>query len=137
MRNKLILWVVLFVAGLLVGFMPQYSKAKAPHRELSKGTQELASSRVKLQLCHLQDLAAMTYLEATRQNYGSAAEQSSRFFKEAQEFANQTTEASLKTAFEGVLSARDTITAGLAKGNPAVVADLQALLLKMHELAAR
>ena len=137
MRNKLILWVVLFVAGLLVGFIPQYSKVKALRQELSTDTQELASSRVNLQLCHLQDLAAMTYLDATRQNYGSAAEQSSRFFKEAQEFANQTTEANLKRALEGVLSARDTITAELAKGNPAVVADLQALLLKTHELAAR
>lgn len=137
MRNKLILWVVLFVAGLLVGFIPQYSKVKALRQKLSTDTQELASSRVNLQLCHLQDLAAMTYLDATRQNCGSAAEQSSRFFKETQEFANQTTEANLKRALEGVLSARDTITAELAKGNPAVVADLQALLLKMHELAAR
>jgi hypothetical protein len=137
MRNKLVLWVVLFVAGLLVGFIPQYSTVRALRRELSTKTQELASSRAKLQLCHFHDLAAMTYLEATRQNYGSAAEQSSRFFKEAQELASRTTEPDLKRALEDVLNARDTITAELAKGAPAVVADLQALLVKTHELAGR
>jgi len=51
--------------------------------------------------------------------------------------ANQTTEANIKKALEGVLSACDTITAELAKGNPAVVVHLQALLLKTHELVAR
>jgi len=137
MRKRVLLWLFLFIAGFLLGFVPQYQKARSLRSEVSMSTQELTSVRLQLQVCKLQDWLAMTYLEASRKNYASAAEYSSRFFSETQHFVSQPVQTDLKAMLEGVLSARDTITARLAKGDPAVLNELEGLLTTMHAAAER
>src|SRR5512146_556696 len=132
MRNRLVLWLVLLVAGFLAGFVPQYLKAERRAAELATTKQQLDSCRVETQLSQLRDIAAMMYLEATRKNYGIAQKHSQRFFDQVQQATAQTTDPAVKTTLEGILKLRDPITATLAKGDAAVLSDLQLVLTNIE-----
>lgn len=132
MRNRLILWLVLLVAGFLAGFIPQYVKTRRSTTELSNTKQQLASCRVGSQLSQLRDTAAMMYLEATRKNYGTAEEHSRRFFDQVQQATTQAVDPTVKKTLDDVLKLRDPITASLAKGDPAVLSDLQLVLTNIE-----
>ena len=69
MKRKLILWFVLFMAGLLIGFVPQYFEVRRLERETSAANQHLASCRFDGRLCDARELLARSYLEANRKNY--------------------------------------------------------------------
>lgn len=132
MRNRLILWLVLLVAGFLAGFIPQYLKAQRSSAEHSNIKQQLASCRMETQLSQLRDAAAMMYLEATRKNYGTAEEHSRRFFGQVQQATTQTADPAIKKTLDDALKLRDPITAALAKGDPAVLSDLQLVLTNVE-----
>jgi hypothetical protein len=135
MKNRLILWLVLLLIGFLAGFIPQYIKAQRAVSELSSAKQQLSSCQLANRLAQLRDTAALMFLEATRKNYGIAGEHSRRFFEEGQQIAAQTTDAGLRTSLQQLLNSHDAITAQLAKGDPAVVTELETLLMKAeHDL---
>jgi len=135
MKNRLILWLVLLLIGFLAGFIPQYIKAQRAVSELSSAKQQLSSCQLANRLAQLRDTAALMFLEATRKNYGIAGEHARRFFEEGQQIAAQTTDAGLRTSLQQLLNSRDAITAQLAKGDPAVVTELETLLMKAeHDL---
>ena len=131
--KKLILWLVLLLIGFLAGFIPQYTRAQQARSQLQTVKQQLSTCQLGNRLAQLRDNAALTYLEATRKNYGLAAEHSSRFFDQARQVADQTTDATLRSSLEQLLSTRDTITSELAKGIPDVVPQLEALLMKAEQ----
>jgi hypothetical protein len=130
MKNRLIPWLALLLVGFLVGFVPQYNKMRRLGSELESVKQQLSSCQLGSRLSQLRDTAALIYLEATRKNYGLAGEHSARFFDEAHQLAEQTSEGTLRTSLQELLASRDVITAGLAKGDPAVVPELQTLLAR-------
>ncbi len=123
MKNKVILIAAALVAVFLVGFVPQAVKA-------SRLDSELRQSRAALAGADLRDLAGVAYVQANQKNYGLAAETSARFFNRAREVANQTEDANRRKAIEDLLAPRDRITAELAKGDAAVIGDLQDLFMK-------
>lgn len=131
MKNKLILWGVLLAGGFLLGLVPQYMKTRQQGGELAGARQQLAGCQASAQLATLRDQAALMYLQANRMNYGSAADESRRFFDEAQRIAAETTDAGIKKALSDVLGKRDAITAALARGDAAVITDLQQLVEKL------
>ena len=132
MRNRLVLWLVLLVAGFLAGFIPQYLRAQRGSAQLSNTEQQLASCRVEMQLSQLRDTAAMMYLETTRRNYGTAQDHSRRFFDQVQQATGQTADPAVKKTLDDVLKLRDPIIAALAKGDPAVLSDLQLVLTNIE-----
>jgi hypothetical protein len=75
-------------------------------------------------------LIGLAYLQANQKNYGLAAETTARFFNRVREVAHQTPDGSRRKSLEDLLAPRDRITAQLAKGDPAVIADLQALFIQ-------
>jgi hypothetical protein len=133
MKNKLILWFVLLLVGLLAGFVPQYLKVRRLSLELTEAKQQLDSCQASLALSQLRDTAAVLYLEVTRKNYGIAEKYSGRLFGQIQQMASKTPDPTLKTTLEDILKARDRVTAALAKGDPAVVTDLQPIMTKLQE----
>ena len=135
MKNRLILWLVLLLVGFLAGFVPQYNKVRRLGSELESVKQQFSSCQLGGRLAQLRDTAALMYLEATRQNYGIAGEHSTRFFDQAKQLAEETSDGALRTSLQELLRSRDVITAELAKGNSAVVPELQSLLVKAeHDL---
>ncbi len=125
MRN-FVKWVIVFVVGLLIGFIPQYWKAQTLRGRLN-------SCSATVDLSKVQQSAALTYVAATQLNYGVASGYAQTFFASAQSLQGRTTDASLKDLLSQVLAARDKITGDLAKGSAEVVGELQPLVLKLEQ----
>jgi len=123
MTSKALVIVVALVAAFLIGFVPQYVKASRVESELRQSREAYAGAE-------LRDLIGLAYLQANQKNYGLAAETSGRFFSRVPEIANETQDAIKRKAIDDLLAPRDRITAELAKGDAAVVGDLQDLFIK-------
>ena len=121
---KIIAGVGLLLIVFLVSFLPPYIKSTRLNDELREARQENSMSE-------LRDLAAQVYFQAIQKNYGLAAGTSARFFNKVQQ------DASSSKAIADLASFRDKITAGLAKGDPAVLNDLQALFVKTRQATGR
>ncbi len=126
MPKKLIVAAVAVIAAFLLGFVPQYVKANRLENELRQSRQETAGAE-------LRDLIALAYVQANQKNYGLAAETSTRFFSRLRHRASQEADASRRKTLEGLLAVQDKVTAELAKGDPAVIGDLQELFVKVRE----
>jgi hypothetical protein len=126
MKNKTVVAAIALITVFLVGFVPQYVKVSRLENELRQSRQETAGAE-------LRDLIGFTYVQASQKNYGLAAETSSRFFNRVREVANQTQEVNRRKGLEDLLALRDSVTAALAKGDAAVMGDLQQLFLKARQ----
>jgi hypothetical protein len=131
--SKIIVGLVLIGIVFLIGFFPQYVKVARLEEEVSKVKQDLASCQVRGRLAELRDLAALMYLEASQKNYGLAGGHSTRYFDQVRQAMNQPGDPALKQRLKEILDLRDTITAGLARGEAEIVAEVQSLLIKTHE----
>ncbi len=130
MRNKTVVAAIALLAVFLVGFVPQYVKANRLNAELRQSRQEMAGAQTR-------DLIGLAYVQANQKNYGLAAETSGRFFSRVREMANQTQDAASRKTLEDLLALRDRITAELAKGDAAVMGDLQELFVKTRRATLR
>jgi hypothetical protein len=128
-KNRTIVVAVLLVVVFLAGFLPSYAKANRLENELREARREHS-------LAQLRDLSGLAYFHASQKDYGLAASTTTRFFDRTREVANQTPDSSVRRSLEDLLSLRDSITAELAKGNPAVLSDLQALFVKTRHATA-
>lgn len=129
MRDKIIVVAVLLVVVFLAGFLPSYAKANRLENELREARRDLS-------LAQLRDLACLAYFQANQKDYGLAAGTSTRFFDRTREAASQSPDLIVRKSLEDLLSLRDPITAGLAKGDPGVLSDLQALFVKTRQATA-
>ena len=133
MRRKLTVWIGLFVAGFLFGYILQYTTLHRVQGELTASTNQLGSCRREEQSSHLRDTATRMYLEVAQRNYGKAGEYSKSLFDEAQRIASSTDDPVLRKVLVDTLAARDQITANLAKGDDAVLSQIQPLLLELEQ----
>ena len=126
MKNRVIVIAVVVVAAFLLGFLPQYVKAQHLESELHAAQQANAGG-------DLRDLIAQVYVQANQKNFGLAAETASRYFNRAREMASQSSNATAKSTLDGALTLRDKVTAQLAKGDSAVMGDLQDLFNRTQQ----
>ena len=127
--TKIALVLLLSIAAFLGGYLPQHSK-------VNKLEDELREARRQSTFARLRDLSGLAYIQASQKNYGLASKTCAAFFTVVQEVINQTTDAAAKTPYEELLSAREKINAGLAKGDAEVMNDLHPLFLKTQQVAA-
>lgn len=125
-KNNIIVVAVLLVVVFLGGFVPASVKAHRLENELREAQREQG-------LAQLRDLAGLTYFQANRKDYGLAGGTATRFFDRAQIAANQAPDARARKPLQDLLSLRDPVTAGLAKGDPGVLGDLQTLFLNTRQ----
>ncbi|MBA2677376.1 MAG: hypothetical protein H0U76_03120 [Ktedonobacteraceae bacterium] len=135
MRNKLILWFALLIAGFLVGSIPLYSRSQRLQQELSVSTKQIESCHANEQFSQLRDTASMMYLEAEQKNYGKAGGLSGEFFDQAQRIASSTEDPPLRNLLRDILATRDQITANLAKGDTAALSAIQSVVLNLEQKA--
>jgi ABC-type dipeptide/oligopeptide/nickel transport system permease component len=128
-KNSIVVVAVLLVVVFLAGFLPSYVKANRLENELRAAGWEHS-------LAQLRDLASLAYFQASRKDYGLAASTSTQFFDRTREAVNKATDSSIRKPLEDLLSLRDPITAKLAKGDPGVLSDLQALFVKTRQATA-
>jgi hypothetical protein len=129
-----IVLVALVVGAFLAGYIPGRSQLASARGELQMTEQTLAGCEERLKLARLRDLIGRMYLNSTEKNFGLAAERASEYFNLARDMAGQTRSADLAAAFNEISRSRDTVTAGLANGDPAVLGELRALFHKTLDL---
>jgi hypothetical protein len=84
-RTKLIAAVVVLAVVFLLGFVPQYGKARALRSEVDAGQAHIVALQWKLKLAELRDLMGLIYLETNQKNYGVARQHSTHFFTKARQ----------------------------------------------------
>ena len=129
MTSKFVVVVALLVVAFLAGFLPTYAKANRLENQLREARREQS-------LAQLRDLSCLAYFQASQKDYGLAAGTSTRFFDRTRETAKQEPDASVGKPLEDLLSLRDKITAELARGDPGVLSDLQALFVRTRQATA-
>ena len=135
MRRKLVLWLVVLIAGFLTGFILQYARLQGVQQELSASTKQLGSCQANEQLSQLRDTATMMYLEVAQKNYGQAGDYSKQFFDQGQRIASSTDDSALRNLLRDTLATRDKITADLAKGDAAALSEIQLVLSNLEQIA--
>jgi len=128
-KNRVIVAAICFVVVFLVGFAPQYSKARRLENELRKMRLDYAGAE-------LRDLAGLAYIQATQKNFGLAQDTVKQFFDRAGDVANQMTDAKGRKALEDLMTFRERVVAELAKADPSAVGDLQDLFMKSRQATA-
>ena len=118
--------IVLFVAGFLLGFIPQHKKA-------SDLTKQLETARLESKLREIRALASLSYIDATKLNYGSAAEDSERMFGVAREVANDTKDDGLRSSLNGLATFRETVMDKLRAADASVLEPLQQIVQKTQK----
>ena len=122
-KTVAIVGTVLFLAGFLLGFIPQ-------HQIASKLAMQLETARLQSKLREIRELASLSYIDAAKLNYGSAAEDSERMFGLAREVANDTKDDALRNSLNGLSTFRDTVMSKLRSADPSVLELLQQIVQK-------
>lgn len=66
-------------------------------------------------------LSGRVYLETALKNYSLAGQYSSKFFDGVREMTSQTSSSTRQSFLQEALAQRDSVTGGLAKGNPSAL----------------
>jgi hypothetical protein len=126
--RSLTLWLALFLAGLLVGFVPQYVKVRDLRRQIRV-------CNAAFQLAEARRTAALAYVSATQLNYGNATTYARQFFEQVRQLAATTSDPSGRSMLTDVLASRNKIMNDLAQANPQVVSEMQPILLEIEGAA--
>ena len=70
MRQKLVLWFLLVLTGLVIGFILQYSRLQRVQEDLSASTKQLGSCKSSQRLAQLRDTTTMMYLNLLNVGHG-------------------------------------------------------------------
>ena len=122
-KTVAIVGAVLFVVGFLLGFIPEYQRA-------SNLAKQLETARLESKLREIRELASLSYIDASKMNYGSATEDSERMFGVAREVANDTTDDGLRSSLNGLSTFRDTVMGKLKAADASVLEPLQQIVQK-------
>ena len=126
-KTLLIVGGSLVVVAFLLGFVPQYLRARDLASQLAAEQQQLNSEREKSQRDELGLLCGYVYLQASFKNYGLAGQYSTSFFDRVRAMNSQSPDSSRQAFLQSALAKRDSITQGLAKGDPSIVGAVQNL----------
>jgi hypothetical protein len=127
-KKVLAAFVALLVAGaFLAGYWPQRQKlgeaqadAAELQRQLSEARSQLAESEGRARLGRVFGQFLALHDAVAVGNFGEARTLSSSFFDQVRDEGARTTDATVRTALDAVLMRRDTVTAGLARGEDSV-----------------
>jgi hypothetical protein len=94
---------------------------------------QLETARLESKLREIRELASLSYMDASRMNYGSATEDSERMFGLAREVANETKDDGLRSSLNGLSTFRDTVKGKLSAADASVLEPLQQIVQKTQK----
>jgi hypothetical protein len=133
-RHIIALALLIAIVAFLVGFVPQFLENRRLRSEIETNQAGVNQLRTQAEVEAIRNLAGKTLLQTLRQNYGNAAELSTQYFNKVQELMRKTENPALQSSLSELMKMRDSITSGLAQGNPTTLSELQALLQRSYEL---
>ena len=133
-RTLLITGASLLIVGFLLGFIPQYLTNRSLNGQSAAARAETDSVRAQMRLDELGLLTGRIYLETNLKNYEMASKFSTRFFDGVRAEVSQTSDPARQKLLQTILTKRDTVTGGLAKGDPGTLSAVQELFQSVLEL---
>jgi hypothetical protein len=134
MRVHITVWVLLFIGGFLLGFIPQYLKNRDLQALLESPQKTIDALQRQAQMSELRDLASLMLLELSQQNYGLARDYSDQYYSKLNDVANMVQDANLKKSLLDLAATRDSLATNLATANPASLTASQPIVLKTFEV---
>jgi len=124
----IILVAVAFLSGLLIGYM----EVRETKGLLQTAQNERDNLRLQKQLSQVRDLAALMYVETSRQNYGLGGEYAARYFEQVKRLRDAGMPEQLRSSINELLSHQDAVTASLSRAEPGATQQVQALFLDTY-----
>lgn len=124
----IVLVAVAFLSGILIGYM----EVRETRGLLQTAEQERDTLRLEKQLCQIRDLAALMYVETSRQNYGLGAEYAERYFDQVKRLSTAGLPEQMRGSLNELLSHQDAVKAGLSRAEPGATQQVQALFLDTY-----
>ncbi|HYR82910.1 MAG TPA: hypothetical protein VE422_02410 [Terriglobia bacterium] len=134
MRVHITLWVVLLIAGFLVGFVPEYRKNRDLQTQLENPTKMIDALKLQVQLGDVRDAAALMLLELSRQNYGLARDHSIEYYNKIQNLINETQDENLKKSLAELSATQNSLMTNLATAAPTSLTAAQPIVLRTFEV---
>ncbi|MGA7614606.1 MAG: hypothetical protein WBX15_05430 [Thermoanaerobaculia bacterium] len=147
-RTNVIIGAVCLILGVVAGAFAGAWLERRQGDERMAAAVEAESARagqLEARMSRLQERIDLTgiqlrlgrlAMEADRQDYGTAGEQATTFFDDVARTAQKIQgDEKAKAALQHVLAARDEVTAGLAKAQPAAAQRLKQLYLDFSDMA--
>ncbi len=128
--------LIALAIGFLVGYIPQHRSAAAATSDKNQAQAQLARAQQEAQLNGFKNRAAVVYVEAEKKNFAQASSDASSLFTAMQSYSDQTPDSGVRQQLSGLLSQRDAIISGLAKGDDAVTGQLQKLFVQIQSIGA-
>ncbi len=121
---------VMIIGGLLVvAFLAGYVPLCLKNNDLQSKADVLEGD---LKYAGLRVEAGMILMEVEKGDFGRARTRSTRFFDGVREYSDSSPAATKKTALQGILKHRDSITAALAALDPGVAGTLRSIYVSME-----
>jgi hypothetical protein len=136
-RTLIIVAALALIAVFLLGYIPQYQRARQFETELQTNRERIRSLESDAKLAKGTQMAAAMVLEADRKNYGNASQIASEFFSHVRALTSEAADESTRTALQSVSAKQDAVVAALARGDAAVESDLQEILQTMLRISRR
>jgi len=136
--NRLKLFLVALVLGLLVGFVPIYLNSRGASQQAAATQQRLEADVAALQgrvgLLQLHSQLGMLLREVEQQNFGQAKLRSTRFFDSLSEAASAS-EGNVREELVAIGMSRDQVTSGIAQADAEVIVKLRDIYVKLAKVA--
>jgi hypothetical protein len=124
--------IVMAAGAFLAGYLPERRLRRAAEQESVTLRDQLTAAEARVRMGRLLGQALAVREVVVRSNYGQAQELSSAFFDSVRQEAAITPSGEFRPVLNGVLSRRDSVTASLAKAEPAVVEVLRMIEVEMR-----
>ena len=133
-RVHVTLWLVLLIAGLAAGFIPEYLKNREMRAELENPQKTIDALNLQIQLGELRDTASLALLEISRQNFGLARDHVSDYYAKLTNLTDAVQDPALKKSLQDLSATRDSITSSLTTTNADSGTAWQRVVLKTFEV---
>jgi hypothetical protein len=122
---SVLLVIVLIGVSLIAGYWPEHQRLTALDRQVSELRQQLERSQANVRVCKLENQLLAVIEQTGAKNFGTAQDLSNKFFDSVGNELMQADDADTKNLLQQVLSTRDLVTAGLARGEADTLQNLE------------
>ena len=133
-RGRIILWLILFIGGFLVGFVPEYLKIRDLRSQLEDPRKTIDALKLQLQMSDLRDQASLMSIEVSRQNYGLARDYAAQYYTRLNEVIESVQDQAVKKSLQELAATRDSVMQALMTATPASSTATQPVVLKTFEV---
>jgi hypothetical protein len=133
-RGRIILWLVLFIAGFLLGFVPEYLKVRDLRSQLENPRKTIETLKLQLQMSDLRDEASLISIEVSRQNYGLARDYAGQYYTRLNEVIESVQDQAVKKSLEELATTRESVMQALMTATPAASTATQPVVLKTFDV---